>query len=489
MAEAQQYRVALIYGPAGTRKSSLANSGPRPLTVLAFDGGYRRSKFVQSNRLEEPTTWEQVVDYTANVDGGTVVVDTCGKMIALLKIHAKKKSPKNRARDGAITQAGWGTVGDTFIDWFEDIRLRANVIFVAHDTTSADDMKKIVPAMQGNMVKDAIIGECTLIGWTYPMSGIEGEAPKYGVTWMSADDRPHAKGDFLGAQLINGSPLQMAHNLAAALEDEQKNAQESADESDALNELLDRIAAAGLDDLTKIAEDLKVAGPMAKALARPAFKHRINELDARFDKKAGRYVLASAPDADEKPAPKKAKKKAKAGARKKAKAEKAAAEKAAKVEKDAKAAAAAKRSAAAKKAAATRKANAAKKAAAEKAKAEAAKDRADSSDSNEAPEPAEPQDQPDGDDPWDNPEAGAEYDAKEAAANDLAEGFVAMLGKAVTANSLTYLRGEIAEKLGADVPNSLRVAFRDRVRELDCRWDADEERYVQKAPPAQRSLS
>ena len=425
--------VALVYGTGGTRKSTLGNTAPRPIKVLAFDGGYNRSRFAQ-DALYEPATWAEVLDYTKDIQGGTLLVDTAGKMVDSLKAHARSKSTKNRQFDGTMTPAGWGAVGEVFLDWFNDLRQRCNMIFTAHDTTSADGQKKVIPSIQGNMVPQAIIGECALVGWTFPEEANLGDSPTYAVTWMAAFDRPHGKGDFLGVQRIGENPVQMMQNFESAKQDIRERAEESAAESASLNALLDRIAQASLKELTGIAEDMASAGVVAKELAKPAFRARIDELGAVWDAKAKRYALADEPDTAETPAPK---------------------------------------------------AKAKKKPAAKKPKPKPAAKTA-KTDAKEAEKPAhadetrggETEPEPDEDNMHagypDPPQPQPKAKPKAEAADDLASKYGRMVKGARNANMMTFLREQI-EKL-PEVPADLSDLFAEKVTSLGLIWLED--RYV-----------
>ena len=57
-----RYMTALFFGVPGTRKSTLANTAPRPVLPIALDTGYGRSKWAHDALTpNEISKWEDLI--------------------------------------------------------------------------------------------------------------------------------------------------------------------------------------------------------------------------------------------------------------------------------------------------------------------------------------------------------------------------------------------------------------------------------------------
>jgi hypothetical protein len=112
-----KYRV-LIYGVPGIAKSTTALSAPSPL-IIDTDRGldrvpakFRRGDFIQPDNYEEIITDlqpENVRRYE------TLVFDTGGALLNLMKAWAIQRNPTNGQKDGiTLSMRGYGAVGQEF---------------------------------------------------------------------------------------------------------------------------------------------------------------------------------------------------------------------------------------------------------------------------------------------------------------------------------------------------------------------------------------
>ena len=149
----------LIYGQAGTGKTTLALSAPSPL-LLDFDGGAKRlnaKHAVDTVQITSMADCDAVLreDLSAYE---TIVVDTVGKMIDFI-ISDVCKGRLPQLRD-------WGAINNRFTAFCHELsRLNKNIIFVAHrDNRKEGDNNVFIPAIREKNY-NSIVTELDLMGY------------------------------------------------------------------------------------------------------------------------------------------------------------------------------------------------------------------------------------------------------------------------------------------------------------------------------------
>lgn len=137
----------LIAGYPGIGKSTLGLSAPRPLHI-DIDFGIDRIEPQFRVPYIQPVNYEEVLDdlKAGNLDDfDTLVFDTGGKLIDLMKPWAIKVDPKNGKRDGSLSLQGYGVVGREFVrlmDFcFYELQKHVVVIFHATEEKEGDSMR------------------------------------------------------------------------------------------------------------------------------------------------------------------------------------------------------------------------------------------------------------------------------------------------------------------------------------------------------------
>ena len=151
----------LLYGKAGTGKTTLALSAPDPL-LLDFDGGVSRVNRAHQTDTVQITSWNDVKNLlyaTAELAKyRTIVVDTVGKMMDFIIRHVcGTQQPQIRQ---------WGTINAEF-KWFTSALagLGKHVIFVAHqDTRKEGEDTVFIPALREKNYND-IVTDLDLMGF------------------------------------------------------------------------------------------------------------------------------------------------------------------------------------------------------------------------------------------------------------------------------------------------------------------------------------
>jgi hypothetical protein len=138
-----------LYGIPGVGKSTTGLSAPNVLFIDA-DKGWKRipAQFKTASRIEPNNYTDLLNDLTAdNVKlYETIVIDTGGALLQLMKIWAIKKNPKNAQNDGVtISLKGYGAIGAEFerLTTFIYSELNKNLVVIFHAKEELDGDRKV----------------------------------------------------------------------------------------------------------------------------------------------------------------------------------------------------------------------------------------------------------------------------------------------------------------------------------------------------------
>ena len=156
----------LIYGQAGTGKSTLALSAPRPL-MLDCDGGIHRVNFNHhSDGTVQVKSYSMVLD-VLNEDLSSfesIIIDTGGKLLDYMSEYIIERDSKMGKRNGTLTLQGYGERKQEFSAFCKRITmLGKHLVFVAHrETQKEGDNFRYVPLFGGSSY-DALVTELDLV--------------------------------------------------------------------------------------------------------------------------------------------------------------------------------------------------------------------------------------------------------------------------------------------------------------------------------------
>lgn len=139
--ENQKMRM-LIAGFPGIGKTTLALSSPKPLLIDVDLGINRVMASVRSDFIQ-PTSYEELLeDLKGDLsDYETLVIDTGGKLLDLMKNYVIKNDVKNAKKDGSLSLQGYGAVAREFSRFMDMCyyQLRKNIVIVFHAVEEKDN--------------------------------------------------------------------------------------------------------------------------------------------------------------------------------------------------------------------------------------------------------------------------------------------------------------------------------------------------------------
>ncbi len=161
----------LIYGQPGIGKTTLACSAPDPV-LFDCDGGVTRINGAHMVPTLQVEKWEDIDAALKEIEGSkdyhTIVIDTCGKLLAFMEGYIKSTDTKKTLSDrsGGLTLKGYGARKQMFINFINRVRLTGrSLVFVAHEQEQKrGDDTVLRPEIGGSSVND-LIKELDLVGY------------------------------------------------------------------------------------------------------------------------------------------------------------------------------------------------------------------------------------------------------------------------------------------------------------------------------------
>ena len=137
--------IMIISGLPGVGKTTLSLSAPDVVLVDA-DEGMARVKPEHRKDSSMVKTYEELLSDIKSFEGHykTVVIDTCGALIDLMKDWAMRNEPSASKKSGGFSQQGYGFVKTEFLRLSAELRKKFNVVFLFHDRQGDDVFYDIV---------------------------------------------------------------------------------------------------------------------------------------------------------------------------------------------------------------------------------------------------------------------------------------------------------------------------------------------------------
>lgn len=299
VANAKKMRL-LIAGFPGIGKTTLALSAPKPLHI-DVDRGVDRVQAKNRCDFIQPETYEGLLeDLNSDLsDYETLVFDTGGKLLDLMKPYVIRQDSKNGQKDGqTLSIKGYGAVGKEFqrLMDYAFYQLNKNVVVIFHAKEEKDgDATKLRILVEGS-TKDNVWQPMDLGGFmemynnkrTIGFSNCERYFAKgthgiQGIIELPNLDDPSVPNDFL-TRLFK----QVNQNIL----DEQKFFEEQKEKyEEVMNEVVPMIETMTIDTVDQVVEKMKTVNHVltSEKELKHKFKERITELNLVWNKETKKY--------------------------------------------------------------------------------------------------------------------------------------------------------------------------------------------------------
>ncbi len=132
--------IMIISGLPGVGKTTLAFSAPDPV-LIDVDNGVKRVNPAHRKDAVMVKTYEELLSDMKTPEFQkyqTVIIDTTGAFIDMLKDWAMRNDPQATRKNGGFSQQGYGIVKSEFLRFSAELRKTHNVIYLFHTSKSKD---------------------------------------------------------------------------------------------------------------------------------------------------------------------------------------------------------------------------------------------------------------------------------------------------------------------------------------------------------------
>ena len=292
----------LIAGFPGIGKTTLALSAPKPLHI-DVDRGVDRVQAKNRKDYIQPNSYEELIeDLKSDLsDYETLVFDTGGKLLDLMKPYVIRQDSKNGQKDGqTLSIKGYGAVGKEFqrLMDYAFYQLNKNVVVIFHAKEDKDGEATKLRILVEGSTKDNVWQPMDLGGFmemynnkrTIGFSNCERYFAKgthgiNGIIELPNLDDASIPNDFL-TKLFN----QVNQNILDEQKyfDEQKKLYE-----DVMNEVMPVIQNMTLENIEEVIEKIKNTNHVltSEKELKHNFKLKIEELNLIWNKELKKYEL------------------------------------------------------------------------------------------------------------------------------------------------------------------------------------------------------
>ena len=123
----------ILYGLPGVGKTTLAASAPKPI-VIDCDRGMKRVNPEYRCDISNVSSYKDLLEDIKSLGNEyeTIVIDTGGSLIELMKEWAMDTEPTATKKNGGFSLPGYGFVKSEFLRLSAELRKKYNTIFIFH---------------------------------------------------------------------------------------------------------------------------------------------------------------------------------------------------------------------------------------------------------------------------------------------------------------------------------------------------------------------
>ena len=155
----------LMYGQAGTGKTTLALSAPNPL-LIDCDRGIHRVNIAHHTDTVQVDKYEDILQVLVEDLSAyeSIVIDTGGKLLDFMAEYIIKRNSKMGRANGMLTLQGFGERKMEFNAFCKKVSmLNKHLVFVAHrDTRTEGDDIRYIPLFGGSSY-DSLVSDLDLV--------------------------------------------------------------------------------------------------------------------------------------------------------------------------------------------------------------------------------------------------------------------------------------------------------------------------------------
>lgn len=296
--------IMIISGLPGVGKTTLALSAPGVVLIDA-DEGLARVKPEHRKDAAICETYEELLQDIKAFKGTyeTVVIDTGGSLIDMLKDWAMRTDPKANRKNGGFSLQGFGIIKTEFLRLSAELRKHFNVVFLFHVSKEKNDEEVFYDLVCEGSAKNLVWQPADLGAYMHIMNGERylGFTPTANYNAKAAYG---IKGLVKVPELAEG---QENNFLTKVFETAKKALQAETEALKPLQEQYEQTMAKGKEYIGKIEKPeqalltLNAIRAMKHALTsqkelEATFKEKVKELGFKYDGKQKTYVAADKED-------------------------------------------------------------------------------------------------------------------------------------------------------------------------------------------------
>lgn len=289
--------IMLISGLPGTGKTTLALSAPDVVLVDTDEGIVRVSPEHRRDTIIAKSYEELLNDLRGLSGYKSLVIDTGGALIDMLKDWAVRNEPSASKKSGGFSQQGYGIVKAEFLRLSAELRRRFNVIYLFHVNKDKNAEEIFYDIVCEGSAKTLVYQPADLCGFLHMVNGERylGFTPTMNYNAKSAYG---IKGLVKVPELMPGMPNNfltlLFDKIRANLRSESQQNKEDAQQYDNVMEAGGKIimSVKAPEDVEGALEEIKALkhALTSEAELKAALKGRLNELHIVYDKAEKKYV-------------------------------------------------------------------------------------------------------------------------------------------------------------------------------------------------------